>query len=274
MNLRHAAIPAFTLALLFAPFCRAQSSGPYLGFDQNLYPGDAALPALRKTFTYTGYWLNVPPSMHVNQWKGKRALLVQNGFGFLVLYNGRIDVQLKGRDPVATGNADAAAAIAAAIAEGFPAHAILFLDLEEGGRMLPRVSKYTNAWVETIRKSSFRPGVYCSGIEVDDDPGVKISTADDVRTQMPDVALWTANDECPPAPGCVLPSAAMRVEGSGRTDALVWQYTQSPRRSELTRRCALTYAYDGNCYAPGLPHTQKTALDLNLSASADPSAGR
>ena len=33
----------------------------YLGFDANDYPGDDALPGLRRTFTFSGYWLNAPP---------------------------------------------------------------------------------------------------------------------------------------------------------------------------------------------------------------------
>src|SRR6202030_2023987 len=32
----------------------------YLGFDRNLYPGDAAFPTLRQTFAFTSYWLNTP----------------------------------------------------------------------------------------------------------------------------------------------------------------------------------------------------------------------
>ena len=67
----------------------------YLGFDRNRYPGDASLGLLRKTFSFSGYWLNVPPGETVNTWQGKRAVLASNGFGFLVLFNGRLDRALK-----------------------------------------------------------------------------------------------------------------------------------------------------------------------------------
>jgi len=40
----------------------------YLGFDANDYPGDATLPDLRRTFTFSGYWLNVPPGAKTNPW--------------------------------------------------------------------------------------------------------------------------------------------------------------------------------------------------------------
>jgi hypothetical protein len=246
----------------------------YVGFDQNLYPGDEQLPVLRKNLSYVGYWLNIPPGEASNQWKGKRTILVRNGFGFLILFNGRLDREFRKLDPVAAGRSDAKKAITAALAEGVPAHAIIFLDLEEGGRMLPRTRKYVAAWVEALRRSIYRPGAYCSGMESEDDPGTKISTADDIHAQLPDVALWLANDACPPAPGCTIKIDGLRMEQSGRRDALVWQYSQSPRRAELTRRCVATYARDGSCYAPGSPKGEKYSLDLNLSVSGDPSRGR
>ena len=274
MSLRSALVSTFALSLLLATPAAHAQSGPYTGFDMNLYPGDAMLPVLHKSFSYVGYWLNAPPGEKLDNWKGKRAVIAQNGFGFLILFNGRVDDDFKKMDPTATGRADATKAIAAATAEGFPAHAIIFLDLEECGRMMPQTTKYMTAWVDTMRHSNFRTGAYCSGIEVDDDPGVKISTADDIRSHFSDVALWLANDECPPAPGCTLKQNGLQLSQSGRADALVWQYAQSPRRPEFTRHCAITYAHDGDCYAPGTPKLGKYSLDLNLSSSPDPSAGR
>src|SRR5260370_533084 len=67
----------------------------YLGFDRNTYPGDANLKALRQTFTYTGYWLNNPPGEKTNTWTGHRAAVESAGFGFLVLFNGRLNPDLK-----------------------------------------------------------------------------------------------------------------------------------------------------------------------------------
>ena len=57
----------------------------YLGFDRNIYPGDAAFPILRKTFVFTSYWLSPPPGEKTNTWLGKREFLRSLGFGFLVL---------------------------------------------------------------------------------------------------------------------------------------------------------------------------------------------
>src|SRR5690349_1556374 len=40
----------------------------YLGFDRNIYPDDAAMPILRKTFAFSGYWLSPPPGEKTNTW--------------------------------------------------------------------------------------------------------------------------------------------------------------------------------------------------------------
>src|ERR1700689_1351185 len=69
-----------------------QSETPlsYLGFDRNEYPGDRNLKELRATFSYSSYWLNNPPGTSVNTWLGKRSKLEAAGFGFAVLFNGRL----------------------------------------------------------------------------------------------------------------------------------------------------------------------------------------
>ncbi|HMF53700.1 MAG TPA: glycoside hydrolase domain-containing protein, partial [Edaphobacter sp.] len=140
----------------------------HLGFDRNLYPGDATLPALRKNFAFTGYWLNNPPGETTNSWQGKRDVLLRNRFGFLVLFNGRLDAEIqrasrRGTTPAALGRQDAATAIASAQREHFPEATIVFLDQEEGGRLLPEQSAYLFAWTEALAASSYRPGVYLSG---------------------------------------------------------------------------------------------------------------
>ena len=99
------------------------------------------------------------------------------GFGFLVLYNGRLDKELK-RNASALGQSDAQAAIASARREGFPTATIIFLDIEEGGRMLPEQKTYIYAWVDTVRAAGFRAGVYCSGIPAKEGKATVV-TADD-----------------------------------------------------------------------------------------------
>jgi len=78
-------------------------------------------------------------------------VLESAGFGFLVLFNGRLFAELKTVSNASSlGKSDALAAVAAAQREGFPASSIIFLDQEEGGRMLPKQKAYIFAWVDEV----------------------------------------------------------------------------------------------------------------------------
>lgn len=244
----------------------------YVGFDQNAYPGDDWLPTLRKTFAYTGFWLNNPPGMNTNPWMGKRATVRAAGFGFLILFNGRLDAELKREDAAALGREDAAVAIDAAKREGFPAGAVIFLDQEEGGVLLPEQAAYLGAWIAGVSQSAYRPGVYCSGIAVAAGSR-QMSTAEDIRARFPEAKLWVWNDTCPPSPGCRVGKADDPAR-SGASNALVWQYARSPLDPETAAACRATYAADKGCYAPGVPQSPATWVDLDVSRSADPSKGR
>jgi hypothetical protein len=277
---------AVLLLLTVAAACRAQHA--YAGFDRNNYPGDAALPALHASFHYTSYWLNNPPGENQNSWTGKRAMLKQNGFGFLVLFDGRAYSELKGNDASALGTADGKAAVAAAAREGFPANVLIFLDQEEGGRLLPEQAAYLFAWADAVRAGGARAGVYCSGIDVPEGK-TTINTARDIveketaraknlpQAKPPErLKLWIADDRCPPSPGCALavPHLSSELSPAVANSAVVWQYAQSPRRSKFSAHCPKNQAKDGMCYAPGLANSADTFVDLNSANSPDPSEGR
>jgi hypothetical protein len=261
------------------------AAGGFRGFDSNDYPGDTTMVTLHQTFAFTGYWLTNPPGETSNGWKGKRALLRQQGWGFLALANGRLDdeilkAQKSGTSPAALARKDATAAIAAAHSEDFPARTILFLDQEEGGILLPEQAAYLLFWTETVAASDYRPGVYASGQPVPNGPGQTITTIEDIRahvikTHLHPIAMFDAQDTCPPAPGCTVNAKPLSASGtitlSPGGDLVAWQYSQSPRRPELTKSCANSYAADGNCHAPGVPNV---LLDMDLASSADPSHGR
>jgi Domain of unknown function (DUF1906) len=247
----------------------------YLGFDRNTYPGDAALPILRKTFSFSSYWLSPPPGEKTNTWRGKRKLFLAQGFGFLVLYRGRDSKEFKKQaGAIAKGVQDGKSAAANAKAEGFATGTIIFLDIEEGGRLPSAYHAYLHAWHDELTKASFSSGVYCSGMPVKESPGLTITTADDIRdnSALHDFAIWAYNDACPPSHGCTFPENPPPPSSSGIGNATVWQFAQSPRRKEFTAHCSANYHKDANCYAPG-DTAFKWFLDVNSATSPDPSGG-
>jgi hypothetical protein len=251
----------------------ADPSSALLGFDRNEYPGDGNLRELHKTFAYAGYWLNNPPGAKANSWVGKRSKLEAKGLGFLVLFNGRLYRQLPTNAEV-LGKSDARAAVSAARREGFPARTIIFLDQEEGGRLLPEQKAYLFAWIDGVIGAGFRAGVYCSGIVATEESGGRVITAEDIRQNAGarHISYWVTNDACPPSPGCTLPRRPPSPSASGIAFADVWQFAQSPKRKDVAASCR-GYQADGSCYAPGGAN-QGMHLDLNTAMLPDPSHGR
>jgi Domain of unknown function (DUF1906) len=265
------------LLLCMGGWAKAQTPA-YLGFDRNAYPGDANLKALHQTFSFTGYWLNHPPGERTNTWSGHRAVVESTGFGFLVLFNGRFYAELKSvARATKLGGSDAQAAAAAARREGFPARTIIFLDQEQGGRMLPEQKAYIYAWVDAVIAAGFRAGIYCSGVPAKDDSNVV--TAEDIRRSAAgrDIVYWAINDACPPAPGCAFPVNPPQHPPSpvqsGIPFAEVWQFAQSPQRKDVAAQCS-NYSRDGECYAPGISAALQLHVDVNTATSPDPSDGR
>ena len=281
-------IITITLTLMSAGFQRmpVSSEGPvapagYLGFDRNDCPGDANLKSLRHSFSYSGYWLNNPPGAGSTSWLGKRKTLQAAGFGFLVVFNGRTYAEIKSAgDAAKAGSSDADEAVAAARREGFPLHTIIFLDQEEGGRLLPEQRAYLHAWVDGVNSAHFVAGVYCSGIAFREGSGASVITAEDIRTNAGgrQIKYWVVNDSCPPSPGCTLSRKNLLPNSSGVSFADVWQFSQSPMRAGVASGCSANhgadYSKDGNCYPPGVDPEQRLHVDLDVATSADPSHGR
>jgi hypothetical protein len=274
---RSLSLLALILVAMTGGLCAPSCAQSYLGLDRNDYPGDANMQTLRGTFAFTGYWLNNPPGETRNSWQGKRKALQTMGYGFLLLFNGREYKQLKASGNAArVGTNDATTAVAAARREGFPKGAILFLDQEQGGRMLPEQRAYIHAWVDGVVRGGYRTGVYCSGIPFRESGAETIVTANDIRDHAGgrQIYFFVSNDQCGPAPGCVFPQQPPKPSESGVTFAEAWQFAQSPRRPEMTAVCRQTYAPDGNCYPPGVPPASGLHIDVDTATSADPSQAR
>jgi hypothetical protein len=273
------------LGILLAMLCHPASSQTrtieispsYLGFDRNDYPGEVNLKAFHQTFSYAGYWLNHPPGASTSTWTGHRAAVESAGFGFLVLFNGRLYAELKTvANAARLGQSDAHAAAAAARREGFPRSTIIFLDQEQGGRMLPEQKAYIFAWGDGVTAAGFRAGIYCSGIPAKDEDDGNIVTAEDIRQSAGgrSIAYFVSNDACPPSPGCTFPKRPPSPAESGIDFAEVWQFAQSPKRKDVARGCPANYDHDGSCYPPGIDPALKLHIDVDTAAEPDPSHGR
>ena len=244
----------------------------YLGFDRNDYPGDQGMAELRKEFSFAGYWLTPAPGAKTNPWSGKRKIMSEQNYGFVLLARGREGSAIHDTANARKyGIADAREAARNAKAEGFASGAIIFVDVEEGGRLTEAYHDYLRAWADELMKLGFRPGVYCSGVVVDEGGGVTIITAEDIRTSEAPrkFAYWIFNDACPPSPGCVSAAKPGLPSASGVKDAAIWQFVRSPREKETASKCS-GYASDENCYA-GVDTARKWHLDMNVATSANPS---
>jgi Rv2525c-like, glycoside hydrolase-like domain len=257
---------------------RSSAAMAYLGFDANDYPGDAILRRLRQTFAFSGYWLNDAPGKprtESDTWLGHRAALAQQTFGFLVLFNGRLDRELKSpANARAMGANDARAAVDTAKREGFPPGTVIFVDQEEGGSMDAAQMAYLLAWFDGVTAAEFRSGLYCSGMASKEGDEI-VLTANYVRERAGTrkIVYFVYNDACPPSPGCAYLANPPLPAASGVPFAAVWQISQSPRRRKLTRTCSTTYSRDGNCYPPGMG-PGSPFIDIDTATSADPSSGR
>lgn len=264
---------AASVTLLCLSICVAKAQ-TYLGFDRNQYPGDSNLKTLHQTFSYAGYWLNNPPGESSNSWSGHRAAVESAGFGFLVLFNGRLYAQLKSvANAKRIGTSDARRAALAARREGFHRQTIIFLDQEQGGLMLPEQKAYIYAWVDGVIAAGFRAGIYCSGQPSPDEN--KVVTALDIQQHAGsrNITYWAINDACPPSPGCEFEKNPPSPKQSGVDFAEVWQFAQSPQRKDVAAHCT-NYSHDGNCYPPGTTPSRGLHIDVNSATSPDPSHGR
>jgi len=161
------------------------------------------MPVLRKSFSFSGYWLTPPPNTSQNTWAGKRKILEELGFGFVLLARGRAasTIQTNAQE---NGMVDAREAAKNAKQEGFAVGSVVFLDVEEGGRLPLQFHAYLRSWVDELARLGFRPGVYSSGMPVNDENGRKILASDDIRSHMGErnIVFWVLNDTCPPSRGC------------------------------------------------------------------------
>ena len=214
----------------------------YAGFDRADFPSLDFMARLKSetNLVWCGYYLHAP-SQPATTWRGKRAALAAQGWGFAPIYVGQQITGPGSHDVTeAQGARDGADAADQMRAEGFPLGSFVFLDLENGPPFTGAQQGYVGAWIDAVRAHGFGAGVYCSFLFA--------LTVDALR---PDVRMWVfrvTTTRPHPVAGRVFPVPEPGV--SGFKGAHLWQRDDEARLSGFG----------------------DLAIDLNSSLYADPSA--
>lgn len=137
----------------------------FLGFDRSQYPGDSMMQTLRTQghVAWTGFYLAPAPSHSDAGWMQKRAFLLSLGYGFAPVYLGQQQGGPGSHNLTPQqGTLDGRNAAQLAAQAGFPAHSVIYLDIETGPPLLSPFLNYYAAWVQSVINNNFTPGVYCS----------------------------------------------------------------------------------------------------------------
>lgn len=195
----------------------------HLGFDRSRYPGDAVMRSLwRHTpLAFVALYLAPAPSHPDRGWMRRAALLREIGWGLLPVYVGQESPTGPGSHVLTAEQAhrDARQASELAVAAGLDAGSVLYLDVEQGGKLAPDHLGYVSAWAGWLRREgAYRPGAYCSyrdtAAQLTDAAGPLPIWVYRVRDSGPAVVDPAA--EQPPDPG-----------QSGFASAVAWQYRMS-----------------------------------------------
>ncbi len=243
----------------------AAGSPNFYGFDISAYPGDSPMQAFwtGTPFWFTGFYLGPAPRHPDTSWMEKRTVLKNMGWGFIIIYVGRQSADGQALS-YAQGQRDALDAVNLAQQAGFPRGATIFLDVEGGGTLTPQFISYIKGWVEEMDSvaSIYWPGVYCSFFQ----------TANQINSAVGNnvITFWCVNVNCPPSPGCELPTPAPKPANCGVSYAQAWQFAESPK----------PVGVNGPGYSSGSPSQCAQTfggvtldVDLDVATSANPSDG-
>jgi glycoside hydrolase-like protein len=137
----------------------------FAGLDVSAYPGDAKMAWLKSNtnLVWCGFYLANAPSHHDKSWMSRRGTLLAQGWGIAPIYVGQQVTGPGSKKPsAAQGTLDGDDAANLMKAAGFPAGTCVYLDLENGPPLPPKLSAYIGAWVDQVEANKFLAGVYCS----------------------------------------------------------------------------------------------------------------
>ncbi len=194
----------------------------FAGIDTAVYPGDGVMAHLRSktNLRWCGFYLGPAPSHRGTSWMSKRASLVSGGWGLAPLYVGQQEAGPGSHQvDAAHGRRDGKAACLLAAKAGFPAGAVLYLDIEVGGPLSPAFVAYLQAWCAHVAAGGYTPGAYLSH-----------TSAKSASSAVPGLVLWIFKFRLADVGGTKPAPFREEMEGSAATPAVVaWQWAQNCR---------------------------------------------
>lgn len=188
----------------------------YAGFDTSQFPGLPMMAALKRDFSFCGFYLPAPSHSN-SSWTGNRQALVDQGWGVVPIYVGQ-QITGPGSHAVtaAQGTIDGQSCAARMDAEGFPKGSTVYLDLENGAPYQPPQTEYVLAWANALGAGGFNPGIYCSH-----------GMADDVATSVRFARIWAFKVPTVDRTEATAPFPSDDPSGSGYPQATLWQARQN-----------------------------------------------
>lgn len=195
----------------------------HLGFDRSDYPGDAVMQSLwdNTPLAFAAAYLAPAPSHPNTSWMPAVPTLIGMGWGLAPVFVGQQAPGGPGSHQLtaAQGAVDAQTTESLGQRAGLDPGAVVYLDIEIGGRIAANHLAYVAAWVNSVAAdTSYNPGVYCSFSQ----------TASQITTEVGAIPTWVFHAvDAGPSQIDLATETPHDPADSGFAAALVWQYRMS-----------------------------------------------
>ncbi|MFI8460798.1 glycoside hydrolase domain-containing protein [Kitasatospora sp. NPDC085464] len=195
----------------------------HLGFDRSDYPGDAVMQSLwdNTPLAFAAAYLAPAPSHPNTSWMSAVPTLTGMGWGLAPVFVGQQAPGGPGSHVLtaAQGTVDAQTTESLGQTAGLAPGAVVYLDVEIGGRLTPDHLAYVAAWANSVTAdTSYNPGVYCSFSQ----------TAAQITAEVGSIPVWVFHPvDAGPSQIDLATENPPDPANSGFAGALVWQYRMS-----------------------------------------------
>ncbi|MCU7826868.1 glycoside hydrolase domain-containing protein [Kitasatospora sp. DSM 101779] len=227
----------------------------HLGFDRSTYPGNAVMQSLRDNtpLAFAAAYLAPAPSHPNTAWMPAIPTLIGMGWGLAPVFVGQQAPGGPGSHKLtaAQGVVDARTTEDLGHSAGLEPGAVVYLDIEVGGRLAANHLAYVASWINSVSADTgYNPGVYCSFSK----------TASQIATEVGTVPTWVFHAvDVGPSQINLATETPRDPAQSGFAAALVWQY-----------RLSLSGAVNLNWIDSGTPKRLQE-VDVDSATCFDPS---